>query len=243
MAWCRLPGGGVAFMSRDGLYFFPPGGGALPQSVSREKLPRELIDIDNVNNAILMAYDIQGRGIHISITPLETATGIHYFFNWESGAFHPVTFESDHEPLSMMTYEADIPSQAGVLYGCRDGYVRMFSNFSKTDDGKNVTSEVDYGPIPLNRGRAAIADSVEIILDDGSDDVSWAFRSGNSPEEADLATSRASGTAKAGVNYRQSVRHYGEYGFLRLSTTGAVRWAVEGIKLRVLTTPTESRKI
>lgn len=242
MAWCPLPVGGIAFMSRDGLYHLPSGGGTLPRSISREKLPRELVDLDNVNNAILMAYDARGRGIHIAVTPLETGTGIYYWLNWETGAFHPVELQSDHEPLSMMSYYADSPSRAGVLYGCRDGYVRMFSNTSKTDDGVAMTSEVDYGPIPLNRGRAAMVDSVEIVLDDESDDVSWTFRSGNSPEEANTAATRAFGTAKAGVNYRQPIRHFGEWGFLRLSTTKAVGWAVEGIKMRVLTVPTEARK-
>jgi len=111
------------------------------------------------------------------------------------------------------------------------------------DDGTAVVKEVDYGPIPLNRGLAAMADSLKFTLDDNSDDVLWTFRSGNSPEEAFNAATRASGTAKAGVNYVQPIRHFGEWGFLRLSTTGAVSWAVEAIELYVLTTPARARKI
>jgi hypothetical protein len=146
---------------------------------------------------------------------------------------------TDHEPFTI-TYDA---KGNRVLLGGRDGYIRHYDSAAADDDGTAVTKELDYGPIPLNRGLAAVADSLQIRLDDGSDDVSWAFRTGLTVEEAYNAAPRATGTVSAGFNHRQSVRHYGHYGFLRLSTTDAARWAIDSIELRVLTTPTEGRRV
>lgn len=212
----------------------------MPQSVSRERLPDELIDVvQNTDFVVSMEYDVRFRGLHIYVTPTNVGPTTHYWFDWETQSFwRTLLGDANFEPFAV-TYDAKANH---VLLGCRDGYIRRYDVAALDDDGTATAKELDYGPIPLNRGRAAMAESLEITLDDGADAVSWAFRSGNSPEEAFAATPRAFGTASAGLNYEQSVRHFGEWGFLRLSTTGTEKWAVEGIKLRVLTMPAEARK-
>lgn len=239
-AWARIPDGSLIFLSADGLYKFHPSQ-PFPERMSRERLPDELIDVvQNTDLTITLEYDVRFGGVQIWVTPETAGPTEHYWFDFATKAFFTSPLGStDYEPLSIV-YHA---KRNHVMLGCRDGYIRHFDVAAADDDDTAVTKEVDYGPIPLNRGRAAIADSLEIILSEGSDDVSWTFRSGNSPEEANSAATRAAGTAKAGVNYWQSVRHYGEWAFLRLTTTKAARWAIESIRLRVLTTPTESRKI
>ncbi len=239
-AWCRIPDGSLVFLSRDGLYKFHPSQ-PFPESLSRDKLPAELINVvQNTDLTVTLEYDVRFRGVHIFIAPATAGSSKHYWFDWDTQGFCPVALGStDHEPFAI-TFDAKANH---VLLGCRDGYIRHHDSGAVDDDGIAVVKEVDYGPIPLNRGRAAFVDSLKITLDDGSADVPWTFRTGNSPEEAFNAAPRALGTAKAGRNYLQSIRHYGEWGFLRLSTTGAVRWAVEAIELKVLTTPTKARKI
>jgi hypothetical protein len=239
-AYCRIPDGSVIFLSRDGVYRFHSSQ-PFPENISRENLPLDLIDVvQNTDNIVTLEYDIRFGGVHIYVTPKTAGPTTHYWFHWATRSFWTMAFGSrSHDPFAV-TFDAKANT---VVLGCRDGYLRHYSAAASDDDGTAIAKTVDYGPIPLNRGLAAVADSLLIILDDGSDDVSWTFRSGKSPEEAYAAASRASGTASAGVNYRQSVRHYGAWGFLRLSTTSAVRWAVESIKLRVLTTPAEPRKI
>jgi hypothetical protein len=91
-----------------------------------------------------------------------------------------------------------------------------------------------------------MADSIEIVLAEGSDDIQWRFRVGKSPEEAYRAgvgagIVGAGGTVSAGVNYYQRVRLSGQYGFLVLYRSNG-KWAVESIKLRVLPVPAEARK-
>ena len=239
-AWCRIPDGKVVFLSRDGLYWFHPSR-PLPENMSRDKLPAELVDVvQNTDLTVTLEYDVRFRGIHICVTPSTARPTAHYWFDLETQSFWVQEFgTSEHEPFSI-TYDAKANR---VLLGCRDGYIRHYDNGAADDDGTVVTKQVDYGPIPLNRGLAAVAESLQITLDDGSDDVSWTFRTGLSAEEAYNAIPRAAGTASAGFNRMQSVRHYGHYGFLRLSTTAADRWAVNSIKLRVLTTPVEGRRI
>ncbi|MEE9597974.1 MAG: hypothetical protein V3V96_14470 [Acidiferrobacterales bacterium] len=239
-AWCRVPDGSVVFLSRDGFYRFHPARGS-PENLSRVKLPLDLLDVaQNSDFLVATEYDMRFQGVHIYVTPVTAGPTMHYWFDGPTESFWTVSLGSTNfDPFSIV-FNAKTNQ---VLHGCRDGYVRHYDVGALDDDGVIVTKEVDYGPIPLNRGRAAIVDSLEITLDDSSEDVSWTFRTGNSPEEAFTANPRASGTAKAGRNYRQSVRHFGQYGFLRLSTTGAVRWAVEGISLRVLTVPAQQRRI
>jgi hypothetical protein len=229
-AYCRIPGGSVVFLSRDGLYKFHPVT-PYPESLSRNKLPAELIDVvQNTDMVVTLEYDVRDTGVHIYVTPKTAGPTMHYWFDWRGESFWHVSLGStDHEPLSLV-YDA---KSNHVLHGCRDGYIRRYDGGAKSDDGTAITKEVDYGPIPLNHGRLAFVDTVEIVLDDGSDPVPWTFRIGQSPEEAYTATARVSNTASAGVNYRQSVRQSGQWGFLRLSTTTALRWAVDSIKQRL----------
>lgn len=239
-AHCRTPDGYIVFLTRDGLYRFHPSS-PFPESISREKLPVSLINVvQNTAFVVTLEYDVRFRGIHINGTPTTAGPTFHYWFDWENQSFWTVVLgSSNYDPFSV-AYDA---KGNRVILGCRDGHLRHYDAAAADDDGTAVTRHVDYGPIPLNHGRLALADSLEIVLSEFSDDVSWTFRTGDSPEEAYWAATRASGTASAGVNYRQSVRHSGQWAFLRLSSTAAVRWAVEGIKLRVLPGAAEARKI
>ena len=239
-AWCRVPDGSLVFLSRNGLYRYHPSQ-PFPENISRNKLPVELIDVvQNTALTVTMEYDIRFGGILIFIVPATASPTTHYWFDWSTRSFWPEPLgSSDYEPFAI-TYDAKANH---VLLAGRDGYIRHHDSAAADDDGTAVAKQIDYGPIPLNRGLAAMADSLKITLDDSSDDVLWTFRSGNSPEEAFNAATRASGTAKAGVNYVQPVRHHDQWGFLRLSTSGAAKWAVEAIELYVLTTPARARKI
>lgn len=69
-AWCSLPDMSTVILSRDGLYLIPAGASGYPQPISRPNLPAELVDVDWQANRISMAYDVQARGLHLSITPI-----------------------------------------------------------------------------------------------------------------------------------------------------------------------------
>jgi hypothetical protein len=53
-AWCWTPEGHLACMSRDGVYLLPAGAMDPPQSVSRDRLPREMIGASRSPSRVLM---------------------------------------------------------------------------------------------------------------------------------------------------------------------------------------------
>jgi hypothetical protein len=83
-AWCITPTGEMVFLSTDGVYVLPSGAGAYPQSLSRDKLPRELMSVDRSRVRVCMAYDVQRRGIWLYLTP-DVEQGRHWFIAWPAG--------------------------------------------------------------------------------------------------------------------------------------------------------------
>lgn len=231
----------VYFLSKTGMYRLTEQAAAIleePTAVSREMIPLELVDIDTELYEVFMTYDPNRNGIYIQVIPKITGSASQWFFDTQFGAFFPDVMDNNHQPLSM-SYSG---AYNDVLIGSRDGYIRYFDDAATSDDGTAQETNIDFGPFRIDRGRSGMVDSLEIVLDDGSDDVTWEFRAGQSPEEAFNATSRATGTISAGTNYRQNVRQSGEWGFLRLKTTAAARWSLERIRLRLHSGGT-SRKI
>lgn len=240
LAWCRDASNRVYFLSHRGIGSITSGesgfaGGIGVDLVSRARLPRELTNIDVVNNSVLLAYDVEENGVHIFITPNMAGAGAgHWFWEIESDAFWPVQIPASMEPTSMVYYDADEPGRSAVLLGCRDGYVRKFSSMSDTDDGTEFESFVDYGPIMLNSNPIGSGGTRELVgvLDGESSDVAWAVRSGDAAEAAYSASPRTdcTGTMSGGRNYTHRPRTAGRAAFVRVSGTGG-QWAVEKLSL------------
>ncbi len=74
-AWCWGPKGELYFLSHDGVYVLPAGAQGPPISVSRERLPKELMDVDPEKWNVSMAYDGLARKVHISLTPIGADCG------------------------------------------------------------------------------------------------------------------------------------------------------------------------
>lgn len=70
LAWCYTAEGYLFWLSLDGLYVMAPGCGGTPQSVSREKLPENLLNIDRSQYTVTMRYDVRDRGLHLFVTPV-----------------------------------------------------------------------------------------------------------------------------------------------------------------------------
>ena len=240
-AWCRGSTNQVSFLAHDGVYAMASGesgysGGIGIEPTSRAKLPRELINIDVVNNHVSMAHDVEERGIDIYITPRTPGSGGgHWYLELEGGSFWPIEQDSDTEPTAMVYYKSDNPMQSGVMLGGRDGYVRKFSSMAENDDGENFESYVDYGPIMLHSNPSArgAVHGIVGVLDEQSNPAQWSIRSGNSPEEAFNATARtdATGTWVAGRNFTRRPRCAGACAFLRVSGIGGKPWAIDSVFL------------
>ncbi len=249
-AWCFDSEGYLYFLSHDGLYMMPPGCGDTPRSVSRERLPQELLNINRTTHRVEMAYDVRYRGIFLSVT----ATGSNSMNGWwidtkqvmggDTGgnavSFWPTNFASnDHHPVAIYAVRDGVQSTDGpssVLLGCRDGYVRRFNRTATNDDGTNIVAYLDVGPFPLAPpGFEGLLQEVQVTLGESSGKVNCQMRTGQSAEEAYGAKALAAQALnRGGLNPSCYPRLRGQSALIRFSNVGlsGSRFALEDITIR-----------
>lgn len=238
LAWCYGPAGELIWLSRDGLYMLPPGGQGIPASISRDVLPRELLDIDANMYTVTLRYAYRDRGVHIFISAREAKSTTHWFFDWRTKAFLPDTYPNSYEPTTAHEFFSTSAQDGGVLLGCRDGYIRRFYVGQETDDGTTFSSYAFIGPIRLggdgyHDGRL---DEIVGTLAEDSGDVDWVVRVGETAEAAISNDAFTSGTwTTDGINYKARPRSRGAWFTLELNNGGVQRWAIEGVQ-GILTT-------
>lgn len=230
-ATARLPDGSTMVLSQDGLYGIDRGGVFDPQSISRERLPNELRDINVNTHRVLMAYDVRNRGVFIGITPMVGSGGSYFWFDWELKGFWPMSFNASHEPTALVFRQGDSPLDQRLVLGCRDGYLRHFNEHAATDDGVSFESHVLIGPIMLGGGGYYDGMIREVIGQTalGSADVTCEVQIGKSIEAAFNATPRAPFTLRAGKNLTQRPCLRGNAMFIKLS--GNEPWAFENLTI------------
>lgn len=236
-AWCHGPEGQIVFLSRDGVYELAPGASSFPQSISRDVLPRELIDVDPLQYEVQMAFDTRDNGVHIFLTSLGSGSVNHWWMDWPTRSFWPFSLQRDHEPTVVSIYRKSGTGLSDVLLGGRDGYIRRFADAASDDDGAKLSSYVIYGPIPLGGPRMAGAvTELDADLAEDSDDVQWSLYTDDTAEGAVMAAmagepAMASGTWEAGGNYRSYPRTRGSAAALRIDSDGA--WEIEATEMVV----------
>ena len=151
-AHARGPNGETVILTTDGLYGIPAQISGFPESISRERLPQELRDIDVNNNRILMAYDVRNRGVFIGITPILGSGGTYFWLDWQRRGYHLLSFNASHEPTALAYRTADSPLDQHLLFGCRDGHIRTFNDNAFSDDGVPYKARLLIGPIALGGG-------------------------------------------------------------------------------------------
>lgn len=165
-AWCYGPNREVVFLTHDGIYTNASGVESPIQSVSREKLPRQLRNINPDTHHVTMSYDTLERGIHIMVSPFQsTGTSYHYFMIWPDQTFWSQDFHADRDPFCLFEYSPTEQDRGGMIMGGRDGYIREFTFDSLFDDGKEVKSIVMSSPFYLG-GDSQMEGIVEQIIMD-----------------------------------------------------------------------------
>jgi hypothetical protein len=202
-AWAVSPDGVIAFLSNDGVYLMGSGSEP-PKRWSEERIPDELRNIDASASAISMAYDVRGRGFHLFVTPA-TGLGKHYWLDLDNKALWPVRFQDGHQPICVSRIEG-ASGLSEIVMGCKDGYLRKFSDSAATDDGSEIASHVLIGPFSLSPDDTtdAVLNEIHGILSDSASSVTWRIVMGSSAEEAaDMAVagiaSALAGTAISGI--------------------------------------------
>lgn len=254
-AWCFGPNNEIIFLSRDGLYLLPPGGQGNPQSISREKLPEELLRLDNTQYYIQLWYDVQDRGVHIFITPVDGSGQFSWWMDWETKGFWPVSLGGttasaqvyNLDPTHSLYHAASCARDTAVVMGCRDGYLRRYSSGSDicSDENQRFNAYVDYGPIQMGdlMRDGLLAELVGMLGKGtsplGASGIQYAIYVGETAEAARLATTPFSNNAVAngfwaldGLNYKARPRARGGYFRLRVGVLpgfSGPRWAMEAI--------------
>lgn len=230
-AWCQGPLGEVVFLSRDGLYTTDPQcTSCQPQRISRETLPKEMLDLLSLQCQVSMAYDVRDRGIHIWLTPLETTAGIlHWWFDWDSKSLWPVSVATGCEPLSIAFFGSPSAEDASVLFGGRDGFIRRFQNAAENDDATSFTSYVVLGPVQIGDGyHNGMLDEIIGETAENSGTVTWSVSIGDTAMQAATAASPfISDTWNAGLNPNRRPRVTAMAMSLKLSGQAGRRWGLE----------------
>jgi hypothetical protein len=237
-AWCTLPDGSMIILSRDGIYQIPYGGGSAPVSLSRPQLPVELLNVDYLNNAVNLVYDLQARGVHIFITPTAGTAGQHWFFDLVLGRFWPVVMPNGMQPTAAIDYTPGASTATQVVLGGYDGYLRYFDPTATTDDGTDLVSVVVYGPFRFG-GPGYVGEILQIAadLDPNGQGVDWGIFTGETSQEAVQAAVTAAvasgapwnGSFAAGANHRDYPQAPGPAHTIMLS--GSYQWAIEGLRI------------
>ena len=189
-AYCHGPNGEVIFLSRDGLYNVAPGGGGA-QSMSRERIPDELLRLDRAVFEINLAYDVINRGVIISVAGRANGGTVrNYWYDWETKGFFPESPAlTSYDATSMLAFNATASSDTGVYHGCRDGYVRKHNRWATRDDDDAYSSYIDIGPIRSGTDYedGYVHELVGVTSQDSSD-VAFALYVGDHHEQAQEAT-------------------------------------------------------
>lgn len=233
-AWCQGPAGEIIFLSLDGLYILPAGTGSFPISMSREVLPQEFLNLDPDSLTVSLEYDVQGRGVHIYLTSDASNARYHWWFEWETKTFWPMSITVGHEPMATCTYQSAVIEDSGVILGGRDGMLRRMSELAERDCGTAYTTYVLIGPIALAAdAQVGTVVSMDCVIAEGSGDVTWELRPSLTFEAAVAADASDTGTWAAGINGTSYPAAHGQAVALKLTGTSGRKWALEGITATV----------
>ena len=250
-AWTKGPNGEIVFLGRDGLYMLAPGANSFPESISRERLPRELQLLSRFDRAVVtMEYDPVDRGVHIFLVSKRGYNKRHFWFDWETKGFFPMSVPTDLEPWSSVLYKSFDPTTGNkVLFGGRDGFIRAFNNNQPNDESAVIKAHVIYGPIRLGGdsyqdGTVMTIDSTiigritwQLFVGPSHEDVTdWPSRFTDDWRSDNNAYTDGDGTIyQRGTQRTARPRAKGNAFILRLdSTTNLERpWTVERIIVKI----------
>jgi hypothetical protein len=239
-AWCRSPEGWLFWLSLDGVCAMPPGCGDTPISVSRERVPDDLLFVDtNTGFHVSMCYDIKHRGIYLFISGKSTSTQNHYWLDVKQ----TLTGDKGASPTYWPIVLSNLPVCCGVYEGAADDDTSdvligskatpVIEQLDETVDCED-DSFIDIGPLSTTGRQGSFMtgtlDQLNIVLatDSTFENTTLEIRHGETPEEAFDATADYVYTLGRHNNtIRPRLRD--PYYVLRIKGAAGVAWAMENI--------------
>ncbi len=134
-SWCFDKVGDLYFFGTDGLNRIKRGG-IFVESISQLSLPKLISDeaADPTTHRIVLGFDKRRNGIVIGVTLLSDGSNSDYFYNILSNGFFPESYPNECGAYSMLYYPSNTETNADLLLGCKDGYLRNFKDSAKDDD-------------------------------------------------------------------------------------------------------------
>lgn len=257
-AWCRTNTGWIYFLSLDGLYLMRPESNAAPKSVSREKLPEDLINIDLSSDIPMMEYDSNDRGIHLMFDS-STDGKIHYWIDLMttqggdsevSASFWPVVFGNEYyNPSVLLNMPRASSDNSNVFMGTRDGTTLSFQRNHNThadnltlqggESGDlSIASSLWYGPIKLggNSYFEGIITEMVAALDSNLVNLSWKIYVGitaQQAKESSFANSGDFGVTGGGIKYNSHPRCRGTFAYIEVYKASSGDWSLEELQIVV----------
>ncbi len=134
-SWCFDKIGDLYLFGDDGISRIKRGS-IFVENLSGLNLPNLLKDraADPTTHRIVLGYDKRRDGIVIAITLLSNGSNSNYFYDIKGEGFFPEVYPDVGGIYSMLYYSANNESNADLILGCTDGYLRKFDDTAKDDN-------------------------------------------------------------------------------------------------------------
>ena len=226
-AWALDPYDTLYFMGIDGIYKMPRGGQIV--SLTLNVLDDVFEKIDLSVNRVVLEWDYRRRGLLVIIANVNDDTiNDAFFFDARTEGWFPTEYPVTMGPNVIISHDAELADDKQFLLGCRDGYIRQIDEDALDDDGTTIASNVRLFPVSTRTGTDSRLAGLEIVLVEGSKDVTLKLYSGQTAEQVALSTTvRWSRTLKAGRNVLTLPRIAGAW--LQMEFTATTRWGLESL--------------
>lgn len=240
-AWTFTADFELVFLSHDGIYVIvQPCGVQPPQSVSREKLPAELLKITRENFYINLVWDQLHRGIHIYVIPKGKGVARWWFLDWTNKAFWPMQYPEDFQPATAVEGQIHHAKFDGIRFGSIDGRIRTWSGYFYGDGTSPITARLSYGPFNLagDDVMEGLVTSVQVTMAEMEDSQArLKVFAEATPEALEKSQPRYEAQLEAspqdGLQARTYPRVRGGAAALAVQHQGYMPWGIDSIQMAV----------
>lgn len=222
------------FAAVDGIYRLARGTNQ-PENLTKGRIDKRFRDINLATHRILLEWDYIKDGLRVFVVPLDTSVAADaYYWDSRTDSWWLDSYPLTYGPTAVLMLDGNLPEDQAFILGCRDGYLRQFSDSAVDDDGTNITSRVRYTPFvaPDGGSEVCITDILPVLAKN-SGAVTLKTYVGQTAEQcANSSSVRFAKGLTAGRNPAIRRRLAGYALALEISQSSNTRWAMESLHAR-----------